>query len=302
MHAGANLALAWAATDHSQLQLGAGIGYLHYFKNSQNGGLEVTPDSALSYQVNFADGNLALYDQINYSRQVIQEAALANVATLPRLDNTVGARVTWQPGRWELQGGYSHENYLSTSGSFQYLNRSSESLFTRDGWRFAEATQAGLEASGGLTRYEQSLQSDDRNLSLGLYADWQVTKDIHATVRGGSAEYFFDAPRGSKSTSATGSTLSSYYAGLDASHQLNEFFTHSISLQRSTSAGINQGSSYVQQIEGAYSFSWSLRSSFTLGGQVSYLLGNQPLPLLANGQEHFTSYRRRSDFGLEYHQ
>jgi hypothetical protein len=316
-HAGADLALAWGATDQSLLQIGAGIGYVHYFKNSENGGLEVTPNSALSYRMGFTDGSLAVFDQVSYSQQVVQEPALVNVATLPRLENTVGTRVTWEPGRWELQAGYSHDDYLSTSSSFDYLNRSSEYFFTRDGWRFAEATQAGIEASGGLTSYQQSLQSNDKSLSLGLYSKWQVTKAIRATVRGGSTEYFFDAPKSGTPQSTNGlsfgtpgqiyylyygpapvaaaratprSTLSSYYAGLDVSQQLNEFFTHSISLHRDVSLGVDPGSDYVDQLATTYSFAWSLTQWITLGGQAEYLRGNQPLGFFASGQEHFSFY------------
>jgi hypothetical protein len=333
-HAGANLALAWGATGQALLQFGAGIGYAHYFKNSENGGLEVTPNSALSYRVNFTDGNLALFDQVSYWRQVVQEPALVNVATLPRLDNTAGLRVAWEPGRWELQAGYSHDDYLSTSSSFEYLNRSSEYVFMRDGWRFAAATQAGLEASGGLTRYEQSLQSDDRNLSLGLYSEWQVTKAIRATIRGGATDYFFGAPRSGTPQSSTNgfsygapgqvyylyygpasygpasygpasygpaypgpaasatpsSTLGSYYLGLDVSHQLNDFFAQSISLRRDVTLGLDPGSDYVDQLATTYSFSWSLRQCFTLGGQVEYLRGSQPLAFFASEQEHFSFY------------
>ena len=302
LRAGANLGLAWGATDQSLLQFGAGIGYLHYVRNSQNGGLEVTPNSALSYRASFPDGNIALFDQVSYSRQVVQEPALVNVATLPRLDNTAGTRVTWEPGRWELQAGYSHEDYLSTSSSFDYLNRSSDYFFTRDGWRFAEATQAGIEASGGLTSYEQSLQSDDKNLSLGLYSDWQVTKAIHATVRGGLTDYFFDAPNSRNPPSANNypyfaagrstpsSTLSSYYVGLDVSHQMADFFTHTISLHRDISLGLDPGSDYINELTAAYSFTWSLTRWITLGGQAEYLLGNQPLSNFSSGQEHFNFY------------
>jgi hypothetical protein len=289
-HIGTTFSLAWNATDKSLLQFGAGIGYLHYLNNSQNGGLEITPNSALSYQIHFTDGTLALFDQISYTRQVAQEVALANVATLPRLDNTVGARVTWNPRRWELQAGYSHDDYLSTSESYKYLNRSSEYLFSRGGWRFAESTQAGLEASGGFTTYQQSIQSDDSNLSLGPYAEWQATSAIRASIRGGFTGYFFSAPKVRGPGSTGSSTLNSYYLGLDASDQLTDFFSHSISLQRITGPGYNLGSDYVQQLVATYSFGWALRKGYSLGGQVQFARGNQPLPFVANGQEHFRSW------------
>lgn len=51
LSAGVNLGASWAPTGQSQLQLGTGIGYIRYLKNTQNSGLSVTPDSAVTYAV-----------------------------------------------------------------------------------------------------------------------------------------------------------------------------------------------------------------------------------------------------------
>src|SRR5271166_3892373 len=55
LQTGINLGLDWPATVRSDLQLGTGIGYLHYVKNTSNGGLEITPDSALTYALTLDD-------------------------------------------------------------------------------------------------------------------------------------------------------------------------------------------------------------------------------------------------------
>ena len=88
----------WPATDHSDLQFGTGIGYVNYLRNTRNSGLEISPDSALTYALSLDDVILTLYDQFSYTRQVTTEAALANVATRPQLNNTAGLRVEARAG------------------------------------------------------------------------------------------------------------------------------------------------------------------------------------------------------------
>ncbi len=143
---GVNLGFNWPATDHSQLQFGTSVGYLHYLKETANNGLEITPDSALTYALSVDDVIFTFYDQFSYSRQVKTEPALANVATLPQFANTIGAQAEWDPGKWTFQASYGRSINFSDSSN-DYLNSSSDNFFGQAGWRFAESTQAGIQAS-----------------------------------------------------------------------------------------------------------------------------------------------------------
>jgi len=64
------------------------------------------------------------------------EAALANIATLPQLNNNTGLRAEWDPGHWTLLGSYSHDVSVSDHAN-DYLNLASEYFYVRAGWRFA---------------------------------------------------------------------------------------------------------------------------------------------------------------------
>lgn len=291
LRGGINLSLSWQATDRSELRFSTGLGYLQYVLHSAYSGLEVSPDSALTYALSYGDTTVTLYDQFNYWREVATEGALANIATLPRLDNTIGTRIAWQPSRWEARAGYGHDIFLSDNSANNYLDRSTEDFFGRLSWSLAQKSQAGLEASGSFTSYRVPIQSNNQSFSIGPYADWQLRPTIHLILRGGPTYYFFDANGRSKA-----STLSSYYLGLSLSHQLTDFFSHSLDVRRDIEPGLNLGSDYIEQLTLSYSLSYALTQRIGLSASVTYQNGSQPLPLfvfgpfIIEGTEHYEFY------------
>lgn len=278
LRGGVTTGLAWPATTQSDLRFGSSFGYVHYLKNSQYDHLEVGPNSALSWAIGFDDGTITFFDQFSYSQQVLAESAIAGLATFPRFNNTAGTRVDWLPGRWALEMGYSHNDSFSDSSQFQYLNSSSEYFFARGGWRFAETTQAGLEASSSFTSYQLASQPGNYSVSFGPYADWQITQSLHASLRGGPVIYVFD----SQPTSSQGKTLDAYYLGFDVSQRLTDFLSHHLSIQRDVRQGLNQGSSYIQELTANYSVSLSLTQRISVGAGLTYEQGTQPFETAIN--------------------
>ena len=268
---GVNLGLQWAATEHSNLQLNTGIGYLHYFKFVGNSGLTVMPGSTLNYALTWDDASLTFYNQTAYTRQVTTEAALANVATLPQFGNTSGVLGEWDPEHWIFQTSYSHVINLSDS-THDYLNSTLEDFYGKAGWRFAPGTQVGAEASGGLTSYQVASQSNNSSYSVGAYLEWEVKPWLDITARGGPTFYeFFPQTAG-----VANSSLNSYYVSLSVSHQITDFLSENVSVLRSIQLAANQGSSFVQQLTAAYSLNWELTQRLTLSGSVTYDNGQQP--------------------------
>ncbi len=271
LHNGFYTGLFWPATEQSDISLNAGIGYAHYLKYSQNDRLELAPNSALTWNLLLDDVTVALYDQFSYSQQVVTQGALSDLATFPVFDNTTGLRATWTPDQWLLSAGYSHDEYFSDLNSLAYLNRSSEYFFARGAWRFAENTQAGLEASASLTSYQIAVQSGNTSISVGPFVEWQITQAIHATLRGGPTFYLFDA-QGSSSQS---SVLNSYYLNLQLNQQLTDFVSHEFSLQREVSLGLNQGGNFLEQLTASYSLTWALTPRISLSASGTYEHGTQ---------------------------
>ena len=217
---------------------------------------------------------------------MVTQGAVSDLTRFPIYNNTAGIRASWQPGHWEFSGGYSHVDTFSTSSALSYLDRSSENFNLRGGWRFAENTEAGLEASASLTSYRLSTQPGDTSLSLGPFADWQITQAIHVTVRGGPTVYRFDPQAGS----SPGSTLTSYYAQLSASHQLTAYLSHQISINRQVRLGLNQGGNDIEEFTATYSASCALTQKTGLNASLSYDHGNQTFQNLIPLAPRFWSF------------
>jgi hypothetical protein len=292
LNLGADLGLYWAARERSQLQLQASLGYVWYLHEQQNNGFQVIPTSILSYSASLDEVTATVYDQFGYTREVLTQAGVVNQATLPRLENTAGVRLEWDPRQWAFQAGYSRYDYVSSQNSANaFLNRYADYYFGRAGWRFAEHTEAGVEASGAITRYRVATQNNNSSLSLGGYADWQLRPSLSLSLRGGPILYVFD----SNANTAGGSTLNSYYLGFDANHQLTDHLSQHLDVQHSVQAGQNQGSAYVEQLSVNYTLNEALTDHLTVGLTLTYENGRQPLPVTVGPFvfetiEHFDRY------------
>jgi hypothetical protein len=294
LSAGLNLGASWAPTGQSELQLGAGVGYDRYLKYQTNSGLNVYPNSALTYSIALGDVKATLFDQLTYAREVISEGALADIPVLPRLENTIGTRLAWNPNQWTLQGSYSHDDYLS-EGNGQNLNRSSEYFFTRGGWLFAGGTEAGLEASYSLTSYEVLTQDNSSGVSVGAYAKWQLRQSLNLTLRGGPTLYTYASGSGT-----AGSTqLVSYYIDLEANQQLTDFLSQQLSIDRSVQPGLNGSGAYIEQLAATYSAFWALTQRIRLGAAFTYENGSQPLPVTLPGGFMTESLENYDRYGVQ---
>lgn len=269
---GMNLGFVWPATPQSSLRLSSDVGYAAYLEHHRSDTLEIAPNSVLSWGVAFEDGSLTWFDQFNYVQEVITLAAISGVSQLPRFDNTIGARMQWQPGRWQLELSLSRNDYFSTDASLNYLNRGSEYVSLRGSRYLAEDTQIGVEASVSVTAYELPIQSNNRSYSLGPYLEWKVTPFFKVSLHGGPTLYSFDA-----TGRQPASNLNAYYVNLDLNHQLTEFISQGLSLQRNVSLGLQRGNNYIEQLTASYTVNWAVFHNFDLGLNLAYETGSQPL-------------------------
>ncbi len=257
-------------TETSALTVGVGVGYDIYLDHSEYNALTLVPDSALSYTVRIQDVALSVYEQVDYSEDVISQPELSGQARYPRLNNTVGLRAVWSPADWQYSVGYSHYNFVSFDDQYAYLDRASEQFMARGGYSFGPRSRAGLEASVSLTTYDQSLRNDFSSYSVGPYVDWAVREDLLLTARGGYVIYAFD----NNATGPALDDLSSYYVQLSGSHQITEFISHTLSAVRDVSVGIN--SDYTERLSLAYNIRWQMMENLDVGAGVNYDLGAEP--------------------------
>lgn len=269
---GVNFAGRWPISQTSQLSFGIGVAYQKYLNHSEYDRLTLSPNSVLALDIPAHDFVFTFYDRIQYSQDVISEAALSGVAQFPQIVNTVGTRISWVPSEWIFQVGYAHGTTFSPGGDVAYLDGSSEQFFARAGYQLARATTVGLEASATLSDFDSATQPDSTSYTFGPFVEWQITEAIAINIRGGLSHNTFEP------TNSLGQAqnLNSYYSYLSVNQRVTEFISHSLGGGHQVASGLNQGSAYVESSTFNYQITWALRRNTSLNGNASYQIGNQP--------------------------
>ena len=281
----------WKATKDSSLQFGAGLGYTKYTRFTDQDRLNVSPRTTLAWDIPVKDFVFTVFDRVSYSEDVLSQAVVAGVASFPRLENTAGLRATWNPGRYQVQAGFAHQNFHSSSAQFNYVNRSTETLFGRVAYRFHPSTLAGIEASAGFTDYAKPIQPNNQSFSAGPYVEWQLTRYIDLSLRGGVVRYGFDP---TPSTPGPISDLNSYYVGAEVRHKLTRNILQSLTLDKKVQQGLNQGAQYIASTELVYDASWQINSKFSLNVDGRFEDGKESSAVVEDYQ------RMGGGFGLHY--
>jgi len=268
----ATLRATWPVSRESMLSVGMGVGYIKYSDHDDLDRFFVTPDSEWAWDIPVGDWVFTLYERAHYSQDVVSQGALSGQAEYPRLENTVGLRARWMPDRYVLEAGYAHFNFYSDSDDYDYLNRASEQVFARAGYRLAEISQAGVEASASFTTYDTGERGDNRSVSAGPYVNWQITEATDLTLRGGYVTYRYDPDR----VNPHSRELSSWYLGGELRNRLTDYFTHGVSVTREVSQGVNQGADYLESFLARYDLTWSFHRQGVLSGDLFYEHSSEP--------------------------
>ena len=267
-----DLRAVWPATKDSVVNFGMGIGYQKYMDHPDLDRMLVSPNSELAWDIPVEDFVFTLSDRFLYSQDVASQGGLSGTAEFPRIENTAGVRVRWLPDRYQFELGYAHYNFLPESATYDYLARASEQFFGRAAYRLADATLAGLEASGSLTDYQSPMQQDNQSVSMGPFIEWQLLADLRLSLRGGYVIYF-QAPDPGFGQSGN---VSSYYVGIDANHRLTDHVTHGLSVVREVQPSVNQGSELTEHLNVRYFVSWAFLDPATISADCFYEHGKPP--------------------------
>ena len=262
----------WAATKDTVLSFGAGIGYQKYMDNPDLDRMLISPNSELAWDIPVRDFLFTLYDRFLYSQDVASQGGLSGTAEFPRIENTAGVRGSWTPDHYRFELGYAHYNFFAESATYDYLTRSSEQFFGRAAYRLADATLAGLEASGSLTDYQSPTQQDNQSVSMGPFMDWQILADLRLSLRGGYVVYFQDLVAGQSGN------VSSYYVGIESNHRLTDYITHGLSAVREVRQSVNQGSELAEQLTARYFVIWAFLNNASLSANFFYEHAKPPQP------------------------
>lgn len=283
----------WPITQNSSLTLGTGIGYAAYVENSEYDYLVINPDSALTYSVTIKDVVLSVYNLFSYSGDVATQPELSGIARYPRLTDTFGLRGTWTIEDIQLSAGSGYSVFKAFDDQYSYLDRGELQFFLRGAYLIGTRTSAGLEGTASLANYWDDLRSDFQSYSFGPFAQWAISEDFSADVRGGYTFYAFDQA----GPVPAPDDLSSYYVGLGLTHQITQFINHRLSATRDVRVGANQDGDYIEQFNLDYGISWNILDPVTLSLGTGYSWGNEPDVGTAIGEE-FQQFR--INFGAAY--
>lgn len=235
VHPGVNLEGGIPLSEVNSLYLGLDVGYAKYLRYGQYDRLLIAPGSQLGFDVYVKDFHFNLYDLVTISENPVAQGTVSGVGTYNELANTAGLAVDWDLNDVVATVGYSHQNAISTTSYFSYLDRSSESFFARGAFQFSQAFTAGPEASYGLTTYDRQVLNGSQNASVGFFGDWQATSNLRIRPRVGFTYYTFEPiPR-----HPTPADSSSYFFSLDLTHRLNDFTSIAMESGRQLRLGVN---------------------------------------------------------------
>jgi hypothetical protein len=257
-----NMKAYWQATEQNTLALSVGIGYVEYLRDRSLSHLNINSDSGLAFNVYSGDFVFNLHDRFSAVDYETQDPSVS--ASLIRLENTAGLGATWDLNKLVLTAGFDYDAFDSLSGNYQYSDNSSELLNGKAAFLVSSTSQFGLEAGGGLTTYGQNVLDNSTHYSIGPFYQAKLTPHLSGEIHAGFASYQFDH----NGTVTNASDFNGYYASASLNHQLNESFSHSLSVGRQIQEGITANLSEIYYAR--YQATWKLfrNMSTTFGGVV----------------------------------
>jgi hypothetical protein len=272
-------------TQQNFLILSAGVGYDDYLEHSRYSAMRVNSDSQLLFDMRVKDFLFDFHDRVSFVEDPSAEAALAGTALYGGLMNTAGLAATWDLEAAVLTLGCDHQNYLSSSGQFSYLNRASELPLARAGFLFNPQLTVGVEGGASFTSYDKDVLNNNSSYSAGLYADWKPGMYFHVQPRAGYTIYQFQHTSQSPDIfnlsgvpapgvrSIQTANLDAWYADLTLSHDISKAVSYALSAGHEIRLGIQ--SDAVEDWYFRPNATWSIVRDLGLKTSLSYEHGNQ---------------------------
>jgi len=239
----ANLAAFMQVSEINTLRLSLGLGYEYYVKHSvlnANAPL-VNPDSELAFNLFVGDFRIRLHEKFSYQETLFINTGangqdllfnFNNVGTFVRWDNLAGFNLDWDLNKFILSAGYNHENFESSTASFEYLNRASEWFTASAAFLLGDQAKIGLESKASLHDYQrETVLNDHWRARGGPFVEVMLPEKISFRAGGGYDTARYDS-------AGAGSDFKTYYAYGKLSQE-TRFFTHSLSAGREDLLGEN---------------------------------------------------------------
>ena len=273
----------WPVSDRNTLDLDLNFGYEYYLNGARPSRFTVTGDeqSGIYFDIYVGDFVIDLHDKFSLSQDPSSDPSVSGIAEIFRLENTLGTTVTWDLNKLVLDFNYDHANYLPLDSTYKYLAHQSELASIRIAASLNPALQTGLELGGGTTRYTEPQLSNNRHVSLGPFARYQLSHTTEVRASLGYTLYWFDASSfNTNSFSQTG-----FYADVTITHRPTERTSQTLNFGQSLSADIN--SSPIQLLYVRYSVALNIIRHWSFRPYLTFESGTESHGLV---QEDLTRY------------
>ena len=266
------LAALWPITELNSLRLSLGLAYEWYLKNrALNGDAPlVNPGSELAFNLFVGDVRIRMHERFSYQESLFFNSFAGengrfynfnDAGTFSRLNNEAGFDVDWDLNEVVLSAGYNHENFISTTGSFEYLNRASEWFTASASFSLGDKARTGLEAQAGLHNYQrETILNDNWRARVGPFVEVTLRQKISLRAGGG-----FDIAR--YAAGAFGNSNYESYYGYMRIRQETRLFSHTLTAGREHLLGDNANN--LRTIYARYSVSSPVLAHLDLEANLS---------------------------------
>ena len=285
----------WKLTQLNTLQLSLGVGFIRYLEHpdATSNNVFITPGSAVAANIYIGDNiRINVHDAFDIRQDPVDNAQLNNVTNFGRFTNTVGLSVTGTFNPLIVTLGYDHFNYVSLNSEFDYLNRSSDSVYAQAGVQVEPGIIVGVEGNYSWYNYEGnsvpgeflvsqgaapttvngsaygSGLNNGEGGSAGLYVDWTISHAFRFTARAGYQEASFDSGGFFSSVYGDSSELSTGYWALTLNNRVNAYLTQSLAAGREADLGLT--SNYIIENYVRYNVAWRATNALTLAADLFY--------------------------------
>jgi hypothetical protein len=287
-------------SERNALRFSLGLGYEYYAKNSVlNGNAPlVNPDSELVFNLFVGNFRIRLHEKFSYQETLFINTIPSrqdlffnfnDVGRFSRWDNLAGFNVDWDLNRIILSAGYEHENFESTTASFDYLNRASEWLTASASFLIGDQAKVGLESEGSFHNFEtETVMNDHWQAKAGPFVDVKLQEKVSFRTGGGYDTALYDA-------AGKNSDFETYYA-YGRVRQETRFFAHALSAGHEHLLGDNANNLETTYIR--YSISSPVVEHVDLGANAAVHFARE---FGGAFKENFTYYVVGFRVGYQFH-
>jgi hypothetical protein len=262
-----NLAAGMPVGELNMLTASVGIGYEWFSQNRElnSDAPLISPGSALQFNILVGDFRIKLHETASYEQtlafnlQVADQPRVYNFTDVGRFDrfnNLAGLAVDWDLNKVILSVSYDHENFISFTDRFKYMNRASELVGANLNYLLGDRTKAGLEGGWSLNNFtEQTVLDDNWRARGGPFIEVRLPAGMILRTGGGYQMARFDAE-------GSGSDYDTWYAYCKLSQEF-KWFTHSLGAGHVTLPGDNANNLRMTYVR--YEISTDAIKNFELG-------------------------------------